>query len=83
MVRVFSQKLSSTIVGNVDIYSVGIESVYHIVQTGRIECFAGVLRVFHGKALPARYSRNTAISICPDFSHSNHVQGTCIISRDA
>ena len=30
--------------GNVGIYSVGTESVYQIVQTGRIECFAGVSR---------------------------------------
>ena len=27
-----------------DIYSVGTESVYQIVQTGRTECFAGVSR---------------------------------------
>ena len=30
--------------GNVDIYSVGAESVYQIVQTGRTECIAGVSR---------------------------------------
>ena len=30
--------------GNVGIYSVGIESVYQIVQSGKIECLAGVLR---------------------------------------
>ena len=36
-----------------------------------------------GKALPVSYSWNTAISICPDSSHSSHLQGTCIISRDA
>ena len=28
--------------GNVGIYSVGTESVYQIVQSGRIECLAGV-----------------------------------------
>ena len=39
MVRVSSQKLFSTIVGNMGIYSMGIESVYQIVQIGRIECF--------------------------------------------
>ena len=43
-VRVFFQKHSLTIVGNVDIYSVGTESVYQIVQIGRTECFASVLR---------------------------------------
>ena len=42
-----------------------------------------VLRVSHGKALPMSYSRNTAVSICPDSSLSSHVQDTCIISRDA
>ena len=35
------------------------------------------------KALPANYLRNIVVSICPDSSHSSHVQGTCIISRDA
>ena len=42
-----------------------------------------VSRVSRGKALPASYSQNIAVSICPDFLHSNHVQGTCIISRDS
>ena len=42
-----------------------------------------VSRVSCRKALPARYTRNTAISICNDSSHSSHVQGTCITSRDA
>ena len=44
MARVFSQKNSSTFVGNVGIYSVGIESVYQIGQSGKTECFASVLR---------------------------------------
>ena len=30
--------------GNVGIYIVGTESVYKIVQIGKIECFAGVSR---------------------------------------
>ena len=38
MARVFSQKLSSTFVGNVGINSVGTESVYQIGQAGRTEC---------------------------------------------
>ena len=37
-----------------------------------------VLRVSRGKALLASYSRNTAISIYPDSSHSSHVWGTCM-----
>ena len=44
MTRVFSQKHSSTSVGNGGIYSVGEESVYQIVQTGKIECFTGISR---------------------------------------
>ena len=44
MARVFSQKHSSTFVGNVDIYSVGIESVYQIGQSGKTECFVSVSR---------------------------------------
>ena len=44
MARVFSLKYSSTFVGNVDIYSVGTESVYQIAQFGKTECFVGVSR---------------------------------------
>ena len=40
--RVFSQRLSLSFVGNVGIYSVGAESVYQIVQSGKTECLAGV-----------------------------------------
>ena len=42
MARVFLQKHSSTFVGNVGIYSVGIESVYQIGQSGRTKCFVSV-----------------------------------------
>ena len=52
MARVSSQKHSSTFVGNMGIYSVGTESVNQIVQTGKTECFASVLR----EGLPASYS---------------------------
>ena len=44
LARVFSQKHSSTFVGNVCIYSVGTESVYQIVQSSKTECFTGVSR---------------------------------------
>ena len=44
MARLSSQKHSSTFVGNMGIYSVGIESVNQIVQTGKTECFASVSR---------------------------------------
>ena len=35
-------RLSFSFVGNMDIHSVGAESVYQIVQFGRTECLAGV-----------------------------------------
>ena len=44
MARVFSQKHSSTFVGNDNIYSVGTQNVYQIGQSGKTECFASVLR---------------------------------------
>ena len=54
--RVFSQKHSSTFVGNVGIYSVGTESVYQIAQSGKIECFAGVLREGLTRELLAKHN---------------------------
>ena len=42
--RVFSQKHSSTYVGNGVIYSVGKDRVYQKWQFGKTECFSGVLR---------------------------------------
>ena len=42
MARVFSQKHSSTFIGNDGIYSVGTESVYQIGQSSKTECFASV-----------------------------------------
>ena len=44
MARVFSQKHSSTFIGNDGIYSVGTESVYQIGQSSKTECFASVSR---------------------------------------
>ena len=40
--RVFSLKYSSTFVGNMGIYSVGIENVYQIGQSGKTECFTSI-----------------------------------------
>ena len=54
--RVFSQKHTSSFVGNVGIYSVGTESVYQIVQFGRTECFAGVSREGLTSELLAKHS---------------------------
>ena len=42
MAKVFSQKHSSTYVGNEDIYSVSTDSVYHKWLFNKTECFAGV-----------------------------------------
>ena len=44
MARVFSQKHSSTFVGNDRIYSVGIENVYQIGKSSKTESFASVSR---------------------------------------
>ena len=44
MVKVFSQKHSSTFVDNVGIYSVDTESVHQIGQSGKTECFVRVSR---------------------------------------
>ena len=44
MARVFSQKHSSTYIGNGGIYSVGTENVYQIWQFSKIECFVGISR---------------------------------------
>ena len=60
MARVFSLKHSSTSVGNVDINSIGTESVYQKWPSGKTECFAGI---FGGKTLLARYSQKPAVSI--------------------
>ena len=46
MVRVFSQKHSSTFVGNVGMYSVDTISVYQIGQFGKIEYFASTRRPY-------------------------------------
>ena len=42
MARVFSQKHTSTFVGNVGIYSVSTESVHQIGQSGKTKYFTGV-----------------------------------------
>ena len=42
MARVFSQKHSSTSVGNDGIYSVGEDIVEQIGQNSKIDCFAGI-----------------------------------------
>ena len=40
--RVFSQKHSSTYVGNGGIYSVGTDNVYHKWQFNKTKCFTGI-----------------------------------------
>ena len=37
---------------------------------------------FYGKALPAKYSRKPAVTICHDSSHSSHVLSTGFTSRE-
>ena len=54
--RVFSQKHSSTFVGNVGIYSVDTEIVYQIGQSAKTECFASVSREGLTRELLAKHS---------------------------
>ena len=79
MARVFSQKHSSISVGNVGINSVGTKSVYQKWQSGKNRMFRGCLV---GRPYPRDTHKNQLSPSCPDSSHSNHVQGTCITSWD-
>ena len=54
--KVFSQKPSLTFVGNVGIYSVGIESVYQIAQSSKTECLASVSWEGFTREILARHS---------------------------
>ena len=56
MAKIFSQKHSSTFVGNVGIYSVGTESVYQIGQSGKTEFFVSVSRESLTHELLAKHS---------------------------
>ena len=56
MAKVFSLKHSSTSMGNVGINSVGTESVYQIVQSGKTECFASVSEEGLTRELLAKHS---------------------------
>ena len=56
MARVFSQKHSSIFIGNLGIYSMSIESVYQIGQSGKTECFTSVLLDDLTRELLAKHS---------------------------
>ena len=56
MVRVFSQKHSSTSIGNVGINSVGTESVYQKWQSVKTKCFASVSRESLTRKLLVKHS---------------------------
>ena len=56
MAKIFSQKHSSTFVGNVGIYSVGTESEYQIGQSGKTEFFVSVSREGLTHELLAKHS---------------------------
>ena len=56
LARVFSQKHFLSFVDNMGIYSVGIKSVYQIVQFGKTECFAGVSREGITREILAKHS---------------------------
>ena len=54
--RVFSQKLSSTFMGNVSINSVGKESVNQTGQAGRTKCLTSVSQEGLTQEILARHS---------------------------
>ena len=86
MARVFSQKHSSTYVGNGGIYSVGKDRVYQKLQSGKTKCFVGFSRegLTRETFAKTRDTRKNQLSpSCPNSLHSSHVQGTCITSREA
>ena len=56
MTRVFSQKHSSTSVGNVDIYNIGTESVYQKWQSSKTKCFVGISQESLTRETLAKYS---------------------------
>ena len=63
LARVFSQKHSLSFVSNVGIYSVGAESVYQIVQSGRTEYLAGVLG-FTREILARHNNLHPVLTLC-------------------
>ena len=63
--------------GNVGINSVGTESVY---QTRKV-AEQNVSRVSREMALRARYSRDIAVSIWPDSSHSSMCKAHELLRR--
>ena len=76
MARVFSQKHSSTFVGNDSIYSVGENVVEQIGQNSKTDSFAGILwegltcetlRGMLTRELPAKTLQS---SICLESSHT-------------
>ena len=73
--KVFSQKHSSTSVGNGGIYSVGTDSVYQKWQSSKKECFVGRPYLWNT-------CENQLSPSCPDFSHSSHEQDICITSQE-
>ena len=83
MARVFSQKHSSTSVGNVGINSVGIESVYQKWQSVKTKCFASVLREGLTRELLMKYnclhlSWLFAFQLCA--GHMHHFAGCLVAS---
>ena len=80
---VFSQKHSSTFVGNVGITSVGTKSVYQNWQSSKTECLAGVLRESLTSEILARHSSLhpvLTIRIPSCASHMSHFTG-CLVAR--
>ena len=82
MVRVFSQKYFSTFLGNVGIYSVGIESVYQIGQSGKTRCFASVLReVLTHELLMKHNCLHPVLTLCIPVMCKAHASFRGMLSR--
>ena len=80
---VFSQKHSSTFVGNVGIYNVGIKSMYQIVQTNRIECLVGVSREGLTREILAKHNcLHPALTLCILVMCKAHASFCGMLSRE-
>ena len=79
MAKVFSLKITPQHMWVMWVYIVRVET-----KCIRYDKLAkqNISWISRGKALPARHSRKSTLTICHDSSHSNHVLSTCFTSRE-
>ena len=82
MARVFSLKHSSTIVDNMGIYNVGIESVYQIAQFGKTESFTSVSREGLTRELLMKHSccHLSWLFVFQSFARHMHHFAGCLVA---